>query len=554
MTLLGISIDQEKISLPEDNLHTYILGNTGTGKTTLERSLIADSIKGRHGVCVIDPHGERNGCLVDLVLSDIPQKRMRDVILFDVNDPRYVPGLKPFYCRDKDDPIAVQDTISTALNMFEKVYNVDRNTMARIIAYIESLIYLFIYDETLTLLDIPTLLNPDIKYDKKRLLAVTHLPQSPGFNFTRDFWTEEYSRRAKRGYNQDSEIFGTLMKFRELSSHLLWPMFCQNHNTLDMREIMQQKKILLVKLNGNWEDITSLLGSYLIGQIKDAAFHRSLSDPPFYLYVDEFQRMASRDFLTLYSEARGGNVHVTIDHQVVSQLDEDMKETIRQASTFVCFQVTDMSAAAISRMFDTTPPPGEWIYEKIMQKAQRSVCVEFWDSPEAEKEYLAITELIEQKKSEPLPVSVRKLMPVLVEAFPIIMTPKLREVAERLQGLLRPCIYDPQVEAYFKDMYELRSSLGFTYSHPKYMGKRQLTYYRDYAGDYHKIERYFSKGTKSPPCSYYAIKPHIKANTRYQFPLHFPCAFEDTTFGYDPEFAEEYGGPKSQDSFRAKIR
>jgi hypothetical protein len=537
-TTLGIDITTgEEVHLPPDNLHTYIIGNTGTGKTTLERSLIAESINAGHGVCVIDPHGERDGSLVDLVLGDLPKKRLSDVILFDVNDPRFVPGLKPFHCRDKDDPIAVQDTISTALNMFEKVYNVDRNTMARIIAYIESLIYLFIYDESLTLLDIPTLLNPDIKYDKKRLLAVTHLPTSPGFHFTRDFWTEEYSRRAKRGYNQDSEIFGTLMKFRELSSHLLWPMFCQNKNTLDLREIMQKKKILLVKLNGNWEDITSLLGTYLIGQIKAASFHRSLSDPPFYLYVDEFQRMASRDFLTLFSEARGGNVHVCIDHQVASQLDDDMKETIRQASTFVCFQVTDITASAISRIFDTTPPPGEWIYEKIMRKAQSITSVEVWDSPDKEAEYLALEALIEQKKNEPIPTGTRKLMPVSVSAFPIIMTPNLREVAERLQGLLRPFIYDPEVEAYFKDMYEIRSSFGFTYSHPKYMGKRQLSYYRDFSGEYHKVERHFT-GKKLPPFTYYAIKPHIKANTRYQFPLHFPCAFEEEAL-YDPEIVEE---------------
>lgn len=176
MTLLGITDTQESIFLPPDTLHTYILGNTGMGKTTLERELVNGSIEEGHGICVIDPHGERSGCLVDLVLSDIPQQRLNDVILFDINNPTYVPGLKPFYCRDKHDPIAVQDTISTALNMFEKVYNVDRNTMARIIAYIKSLIYLFIYDESLTLLDIPQLLNPDSKYDKKRLLAVTQLP------------------------------------------------------------------------------------------------------------------------------------------------------------------------------------------------------------------------------------------------------------------------------------------------------------------------------------------------------------------------------------------
>ncbi|HYT46637.1 MAG TPA: hypothetical protein VEP90_30200, partial [Methylomirabilota bacterium] len=129
-------------------------------------------------------------------------------------------------------------------------------------------------------------------------------------------------------------------------------------------------------------------------------------------------------------------------------------------------------------------------------------------------------------------------MPVSVPAFPIIMTPSLREVAQRLQGLLRPCIYDPEVEAYFKDMYEIRSSFGFTYSHPKYMGKRQLSYYRDFSGEHHKVERHFT-GKNLPPFTYYAIKPHIKANIRYQFPLHFLCMFEDPSFGYDPEIVEE---------------
>jgi len=121
---------------------------------------------------------------------------------------------------------------------------------------------------------------------------------------------------------------------------------------------MRERKILLVKLSGNWEDVTSLLGTYLIGQIKDAAFHRSVSDPPFYLYCDEFQKFSSRDFLTLFSESRGGNLHVTIDHQVVSQLDDTMKETVRQADAFFCFRITDISADQIGGMFDCSPRPG----------------------------------------------------------------------------------------------------------------------------------------------------------------------------------------------------
>ena len=117
------------------------------------------------------------------------------------------------------------------------------------------------------------------------------------------------------------------------------------------------------------------------------------------------------------------------------------------------------------------------------------------------------------------------------------MTPRLKELVERIQGLFRPFIYDPEVEAYIKDMYQLRNSLSFTY-HKRNIGPTQLTYYQDYSGQHHKQERYFSKGTKVPAYRYFAIKPHIKPNTQYQFPLHFPSAFEEE-YLYDPEFVEE---------------
>lgn len=300
---------------------------------------------------------------------------------------------------------------------------------------------------------------------------------------------------------------------------------------------MQEKKILLVKLNGNWEDITSLLGSYLIGQIKDAAFHRSLKDPPFYLYVDEFQRMASRDFLTLFSEARGGNVHVTIDHQVASQLDEEMKETIRQASCFVCFKVTDITAASIAGMFDTTPPPGEWIYEKMMRRAKKEYVVNVWDSPRDEAHYIELGTRIQEKKAQNRIVSNPYEKLPIPHSFPVVMTPKLWEVAEKLMRWFRPYEYDPAVEEYVKTLYEKREALyqpRETWRFKKHNWwdekerplYKQVSYYLDYYGKKHFFGSWDSKKHHSSPHAYYAIKSHIEKGKPYRFPHQLPIWYE----------------------------
>src|SRR5947209_13638630 len=131
-------------------------------------------------------------------------------------------------------PVAVQNTVSTILNIFEKVYGVDRNTMARIINYLQALIYLFIHNPELTVLDIPDILDPSKESGMLRLRLVQNLPRSPAYNYTRYFWTKYYDQRGYFG--RDEELAGVFNKFREMTSVLLYPIFCQK-NTIDFSEM-----------------------------------------------------------------------------------------------------------------------------------------------------------------------------------------------------------------------------------------------------------------------------------------------------------------------------
>src|SRR5204863_6524444 len=109
----------------------------------------------------------------------------------------------------------------------------------------------------LTPLDVSTILNADSTYDRFRQQLVNALPPTPGYDFTREFWTEGFSMRAKRAFvTQDSELFGTLWKFEEMTSDLLYPLFCQK-NTIDFSALMAEQKIVLCKLNADWPDVTS---------------------------------------------------------------------------------------------------------------------------------------------------------------------------------------------------------------------------------------------------------------------------------------------------------
>ena len=342
---------------------TYIIGANGVGKSTTLLKLILRDIHSGLGVCVIDPHGD----LIKDVISCM-QGQFNDVVLLSLTNDKLPFGLNLFHCQNPLSPIAVQNTVSTVLNVFEKVYGMDRNTMARIINYLQALIYLFIHNPDLTVLDIPAVLDPSKESEMLRLRLVQQLPMSPAYNYTRYFWTKYYNQRGYFG--RDEELAGIFNKFREMTGVLMWPVFCQK-NTIDFADLMTKRKIVLCKLNADWPEATSLVGSIIISSLLHAGYQRKHTSP-FFVYCVEFQNFATQDFARLYAEARKFHIGITISHQTLQQVPESVKDVVLQnAGTLMVFRIGHKDAKEIAGNFHIEIDPAwiediedEWIEEK----------------------------------------------------------------------------------------------------------------------------------------------------------------------------------------------
>jgi Helicase HerA, central domain len=371
----------QRVELPQSSRREglYIIGATGTGKSTLLENLILQDIDQQIGVCVLDPHGD----LVNAVISRM-KKRLDDVVLIDLGSEAYVTGLHLFHCEHPDDAFEAENVVQAVMHILEKVYHISRDTPL-MNQYFINITRTLIYNPQATVLDIPRLLT-DAAF-RGSLLA--NVPDDD----VQWFWTELYEQH-RRGKRLDEIISAVTNKLVEFNSRVLKPWFGQNTQTVNIRQIMDERKILLVKLKARWQSMTSLIGSILIAQILDAAYSREDTRvnkrKQFNVYADEFQTFASQDFAQLFTEARKYGIGISISHQVFEQLDDTIKATIKQAANIIVFRVSSDNAKEIAGEFDCTPPPGEWIYEKQMRRAGRTYQVEYWEPQEAEEEYNAL--------------------------------------------------------------------------------------------------------------------------------------------------------------------
>jgi hypothetical protein len=441
----------QRVELPQASRREglYIIGATGTGKSTLLENLILQDINQGLGVCVLDPHGD----LVNAVISRM-KKRLEDMILIDLGSEEYVAALHLFHCEHPEDPFEAENVVQAVMHILEKVYQISRDTPL-MNQYFINITRTLIYNPHATVLDISRLLT-DAAF---RASLLANVPDDDVLWF----WTELYEQQ-RRGRRSDEILSMVTDKLVEFNGRVLKPWFGQNTQTLNLRRIMDDRKILLVKLKARWQSMTSLIGSILIAQILDAAYSREDTHvhkrKQFNVYADEFQTFASQDFAQLFTEARKYGIGITISHQVFEQLDDTIKATIKQAANIVVFRVSADNAKEIAGEFDCTPPEGPPIYEKQMRKADEPYTVEYWEPQEAEEEYNRLTEQIAALEKL-LPPRINELelkLPLLpggkpntplefygTEKYPLfkgslqtsqgigtIMTPQLWQVAENI--------------------------------------------------------------------------------------------------------------------------
>lgn len=299
--------------------HAYVIGKTGTGKTTLLRNMVIQDIANGEGVCVVDPHGE----FVEDILKMIPKDRLEDVVYFNPADTDYHIGFNPLEISDSRYKHLVA---SGLMGIFTKIW---AGVWSARMEYILNNAILALLDTPgSTLLGITRLLVD--KDFRQKIVANIEDP------VVKAFWVQEFETWKEQFRSEAiTPILNKVGQF--LSTSLVRNIVGQSKSTIDIFEIMNTGKIFLVNVSKGriGEDNSALLGAMLITKIQLSAMDRiripENERVDFYLYVDEFQNFATDSFANILSEARKYRLALTLAHQYVGQLVTDTSTRVRDA-------------------------------------------------------------------------------------------------------------------------------------------------------------------------------------------------------------------------------
>lgn len=343
--------------------HLYLIGRTGTGKTTLMETMAMQDIERGHGLAVIDPHGD----LVSRLSKCIPAARSNDLVYWNAPDPAQPYGYNPLRKIAKAQvPLAA----SGLLGAFKKIWtgkewgvrmeHILRNALLALLEYGDA-----------TLPDVLRILT-DPKFRDGVIARVSNKQ-------VRAFWTEEFRQYNPR-YRQEAiaPIQNKIGAF--LADPRLYRMLTTPKKDIRLREIMDGGKILLVNLSKGalGDDSASLLGALLVSSMALAAFSRI--DTPeekrrdFFVYLDEFQSFTTLSVANMISELRKFRVGLTLAHQHLFQLEPEVRHAVLgNAGTLVSFRIGPEDAAVIGEEFaptfepvDLLSLPNYSIYIKLM--------------------------------------------------------------------------------------------------------------------------------------------------------------------------------------------
>lgn len=325
--------------------HMYTIGKTGMGKTTMLEHMVYSDIANGNGLALVDPHGD----FAEKMLDYIPSSRVNDVIYFNPAD---IDWPIAFNVMEKVDSKNRHLVASGLIGVFKKIWAdswgprleyVLRNAILALLEYPGS-----------TLLGVPRMLV-DKSYRQKVVKKITD-------PVVRSFWVDEFSRYPdKFQVEAIAPIQNKIGQF--LSSSLVRNIVSQTKSSIDLREVMDKKKILIINLAKGriGEDYSALLGAMMITKIQLAAMARvdiaESEREDFYLYVDEFQNFATESFANILSEARKYRLNLTIAHQYIGQLATDQNTVVRDAvfgnvGTIITFRVGATDAEYLEKEFE----------------------------------------------------------------------------------------------------------------------------------------------------------------------------------------------------------
>lgn len=323
--------------------HTYIIGKTGMGKSTVLENMTIQDIQNGNGLAFLDPHGKT----ADLFLEYIPEERIKDVVYF-----------APF---DTDYPISFNVLEDVGIDKRHLVVNGLMSAFKKIWVDAWSARMEYILNNTLlALLEYPgsTLIGVNRMFADKdyRREVVSKVTDSS----VKAFWNDEFAKYTdKFATEATAAIQNKVGQF--ISNPMVRNIIGQTKSTFDFRKVMDEKKIVIINLSKGrmGEANANLLGSMLITKIYLAAMSRADSSekelhalPNFYLYVDEFQNFANESFADILSEARKYKLNLTVAHQYIEQMSDEVRAAVfGNVGTMIAFRVGAYDAEVLEKEF-----------------------------------------------------------------------------------------------------------------------------------------------------------------------------------------------------------
>lgn len=337
-----------RLSAVDRRRHLYAIGQTGVGKSNFLQEMAKQDAREGRGFCFIDPHGDA----VEDILTAIPKERAEDVIIFDPADIERPFGLNMLEY-DINRPEQKTFVINEMIGIFDQLYDLKATGGPMFEQYMRNAMLLVMEDPESgsTLMEIPKVLADE---DFRRFkLSRCNNP------IVIDFWTKEAEKAGGEAALANMVPYITSKLTTFISNDMMRPIIAQQKSTINFRDIMDNKKILLINLSkGKIGEINArLLGMVVVGKILMAALSRVDTSEDqrmdFYLYLDEFQNVTTNSIAQILSEARKYRLVLILAHQFIAQLKEEISKAVfGNVGSMVSFRVGPEDAEFLQKQFE----------------------------------------------------------------------------------------------------------------------------------------------------------------------------------------------------------